>query len=60
MTVSKPICAGMSLPHAQPMAMIYLTEGIDRPSALAEKLRVSKQATQQALKELQAKAIVEL
>ncbi|NOX49577.1 MAG: MarR family transcriptional regulator [Gammaproteobacteria bacterium] len=42
------------------MAMIYLTEGIDRPSALAEKLRVSKQATQQALKELQAKAIVEL
>lgn len=54
----------MSLPHAQPMAMIYLTEGIDRPSDLAEKLRVSKQATQQALKELQvkakAKAIVEL
>ena len=42
------------------MTMVYLTDGVDRPSDLAAKLRVSKQATQQALKELQAKGIIEL
>ncbi|MCR9262074.1 MAG: MarR family winged helix-turn-helix transcriptional regulator [Pseudomonadaceae bacterium] len=52
--------AGLSLPRAQSMAMIYLTEGIDRPSDLAAKLRVSKQATQQALKALQKKGIIEM
>ena len=52
--------AGMSLPRAQSMAMIYLTEGVDRPSDLAQKLRVSKQATQQVLKELQAKNIIRM
>ena len=52
--------AGLSLPRAQSMAMIYLTEGIDRPSDLAAKLRVSKQATQQALKALQQKGIIEM
>ena len=52
--------AGLSLPRAQSMAMIYLTEGVDRPSDLAVKLRVSKQATQQVLKELQSKDIIEL
>ena len=50
--------AGLSLPRAQSMAMVYLTEGVDRPSDLAGKLRVSKQAAQQALKELQAKGII--
>ena len=38
--------AGLSLPRAQSMAMIYLTEGVDRPSDLAAKLAVSKQAAQ--------------
>ncbi len=52
--------AGLSLPRAQSMAMIYLTEGIDRPSDLAAKLQVSKQATQQALKALQQKGIIEM
>ncbi len=52
--------AGFSLPRAQSMAMVYLTEGVDRPSDLAEKLRVSKQAAQQVLKELQNKEIIEL
>ena len=52
--------AGLSLPRAQSMAMIYLTEGVDRPSDLAAKLRVSKQATQQALKALQKKGIIEM
>ncbi len=52
--------ADISLPRAQSMAMVYLTEGVDRPSDLADKLRVSKQAAQQVLKELQAKKILEL
>ncbi len=50
--------AGLSLPRAQSMAMVYLTEGVDRPSDLALKLRVSKQATQQALKELVNKGMI--
>lgn len=50
--------AGLSLPRAQSMAMVYLTEGVDRPSDLAQKLRVSKQATQQALKELVNKGMI--
>ncbi len=52
--------AGIYLPRAQSMAMVYLTEGVDRPSDLAIKLAVSKQATQQVLKELQAKGLVEM
>lgn len=52
--------AAISLPRAQSMAMIYLTEGVDRPSDLASTLRVSKQATQQVLKELQLKGIITL
>lgn len=52
--------AGLTLPRAQSMAMVYLTEGVDRPSDLAAKLRVSKQAAQQVLKELQHKGIIEV
>ncbi len=52
--------AGISLPRAQSMAMVYLTEGVDRPSDLAENLAVSKQATQQVLKALCAKGLVEM
>jgi len=50
----------ISLPRAQSMAMIYLTEGVDRPSDLAAKLAVSKQAAQQVLKELHVKGIIEM
>ena len=52
--------ADLTLPRAQSMAMVYLTEGVDRPSDLAAKLRVSKQAAQQVLKELQHKGIIEV
>ena len=51
---------GLSLPRAQSMAMVYLTEGVDRPSDLAAKLAVSKQAAQQVLKELKAKSIIDV
>lgn len=52
--------ADIALPRAQSMAMVYLTEGIDRPSDLAEKLAVSKQAAQQVLKALQTKGVIEI
>lgn len=52
--------AGMSLPRAQSMMMVYLSEGIDRPADLAKRLRISKQAVQQGLKELMAKDMVTL
>ncbi len=50
--------AGMSLPRAQSMMMVYISEGVDRPADLALRLRVSKQAIQQGLKALAAKDIV--
>jgi DNA-binding MarR family transcriptional regulator len=50
--------AGISLPRAQSMMMVYLSEGVDRPADLAMRLRVSKQAVQQALKELITKDMV--
>ena len=50
--------AGLSLPRAQSMMMVYLSEGVDRPADLAARLRVSKQAVQQGLKELTAKDMV--
>ena len=50
--------AGMSLPRAQSMMMVYIAEGVDRPADLAVRLRVSKQAVQQGLKALVAKDIV--
>lgn len=50
--------AGISLPRAQSMMMVYLSEGVDRPADLAKRLRVSKQAVQQGLKELMSKDMV--
>ena len=50
--------AGLSLPRAQSMMMVYLSEGVDRPADLAARLRVSKQAVQQGLKELTGKDMV--
>ena len=52
--------AGLSLPRAQSMLMVYLTEGVNRQLDLAERLQVSKQAIRQAVKELEAKGIVKL
>ncbi len=52
--------AGVRLPRAQSMAMVYLTEGVDRPSDLATKLAVSKQAAQQLLQALQRKGLIEV
>lgn len=50
--------AGISLPRAQSMMMVYLSEGVDRSADLAIRLRISKQAVQQGLKELIAKDMV--
>ena len=52
--------AGFSLPRAQSMMMVCIGDGIDRPSDLARRLRVSKQAVQQGLAELVAKKLVEV
>jgi DNA-binding MarR family transcriptional regulator len=52
--------AGISLPRAQSMMMVYISEGVDSPTALARRLRVSKQAVRQGLKELMAKDMVTL
>lgn len=52
--------AGMSLPRAQSMMMVYISDGVDRPADLAKRLRVSKQSVQQGLKELMAKNILAL
>ncbi|MCR9277731.1 MAG: MarR family winged helix-turn-helix transcriptional regulator [Pseudomonadaceae bacterium] len=52
--------AGMSLPRAQSMLMVYITEGITRQLELAAVLRVSKQAIGQAIRELEGKGIVRL
>ena len=52
--------SGMSLPRAQSMMMVYISDGVDRPSDLAKRLRVSKQSVQQGLKALMAKNILAL
>ena len=52
--------AGFSLPRAQSMMMVCIGDGVDRPSDLAVRLRVSKQAVQQGLKELIEKGLVEV
>ncbi len=52
--------SGISLPRAQSMMMVCIGDGIDRPSDLAARLSVSKQAVQQGLKELVAKELVEI
>lgn len=50
--------AGFSLPRAQSMIMVCLSDGIDRQSDLAERLQVSKQAIQQALRSMIRKGMV--
>jgi DNA-binding MarR family transcriptional regulator len=50
--------AGFSLPRAQSMIMVCLSDGIASQSALAQRLQVSKQAIQQALRSLVKKGLV--
>lgn len=52
--------AGFSVPRAQSMLMICISEGIERQTDLARRIGVSKQAVQQALKALVAKGLVTL
>lgn len=44
--------AGFSLPRAQSMIMVCLTEGVTSQAELARRLQVSKQAIQQALRSM--------
>ena len=48
------------LSRSQSMVMVCLVEGITRPSALARKLRVSRQAMQKTLADLEAKGYLRL
>lgn len=49
-----------TLSRSQSMVMICLGEGIRRPSALARKMRVSRQAIQKTLADLEAKGYLTL
>ena len=49
---------GLSVPRAQSMIMVCIGDGVQRQTDLAERLGVSKQAVQQALKELVSKGLV--
>jgi len=48
------------LSRSQSMVMVCLVEGISRPSALARKLRVSRQAMQKTLADLEDKGYLHL
>ena len=50
--------AGFSLPRAQSMIMVCLGDGIHSQTDLATRLRVSKQAIQQALRSMVKKGLV--
>ncbi|MFU8816214.1 MAG: MarR family winged helix-turn-helix transcriptional regulator [Pseudomonadales bacterium] len=50
--------AGFSLPRAQSMIMVCLSDGIVSQSELAQRLQVSKQAIQQALRSMVKKGMV--
>jgi DNA-binding MarR family transcriptional regulator len=50
--------AGFSLPRAQSMIMVCLSDGIVSQSELAQRLQVSKQAIQQALRSMVRKGMV--
>ncbi|MBX3707612.1 MAG: MarR family transcriptional regulator [Pseudomonadales bacterium] len=49
---------GVSVPRAQSMIMVCIGDGVQRQADLATRLGVSKQAVQQALKELVGKGLV--
>lgn len=49
-----------ALSRSQSMVMVYLGEGIRRPSALARKMRVTRQAMHKTIADLQEKGYVQL
>jgi DNA-binding MarR family transcriptional regulator len=49
--------AGFSLPRAQSMIMVCLSDGVVSQSELAQRLQVSKQAIQQALRSMVKKSL---
>lgn len=51
---------GPRVTHSQSMVILTLGEGIKRPSAIAERLGVSRQAVHQCLQELVRVGLVEL
>jgi DNA-binding MarR family transcriptional regulator len=51
---------GPSITHSQSLIIMSIGEGISRPSAIAERLGVSRQAIHQSLRELINVGIVEL
>jgi DNA-binding MarR family transcriptional regulator len=52
--------ASFSLPRAQSMLMVCISDGVQRQSEMAKVLRVSKQAVRQGVRELVAKRLVEI
>jgi DNA-binding MarR family transcriptional regulator len=52
--------AGLALPCAQSLLLLRIGEGVDRQADLAAELEVSKQAVQQAVRELAARGLVRL
>lgn len=52
--------ADFSLPRAQSMLMVALSEGVTTQAALAKRLKVSKQAIQQALRPMVQKGLVRI
>lgn len=51
---------GSKLTHAQSLIMMNIGEGIRRPSAIAERLGVSRQAVHQSVTELNRLGLIEL
>ena len=51
---------GSKLTHAQSLVMMNIGEGIRRPSAIAERLGVSRQAVHQSVTELNRLGLIEL
>jgi len=51
---------GPEITHSQSMIMMLIVEGIRRPSAIAERLGVTRQAVHQSLREMIDVGIVEL
>lgn len=51
---------GPEVSHAQSMVILVIGEGVRRPSQIAERLGISRQAVHQSLRELVAMGLVEL
>lgn len=51
---------GPEVSHAQSMVILVIGEGVRRPSQIAERLGISRQAVHQSLRELVSMGLVEL